>query len=139
MKTKCITFNQEAQNSLPEHIKAKMKADREVARKRQVCPEFPYWGAKYPDARCVNGKLYDLDRCDENGNLYEPMDDIPCPFCQPEEFIECDPFNKADSICEELMEDDSAEQYDIHIDEAKAKAREWYLNWIKEMKVKYAR
>ena len=34
MKTKCITFNQEAQNSLPEHIKAKMKAAREVARKR---------------------------------------------------------------------------------------------------------
>ena len=36
------------------------------------------------------------------------------------------------------MEDDSAEQYDIHIDEAKEKAREWYTNWIKVMREKYA-
>ena len=39
---------------------------------KRPCPQFPYWGAKYPDACCVNGELYDLDRCDENGNLYEP-------------------------------------------------------------------
>ena len=32
-KTKCITFNKSAQDSLPEHIKAKMKEDREKARK----------------------------------------------------------------------------------------------------------
>lgn len=32
-KTKCITFDKSAQDSLPEHIKAKMKADREKARK----------------------------------------------------------------------------------------------------------
>ena len=106
--------------------------------KNEPCPEFPYWGATYPDACCVDGTLYDLDKCDQNGNLYEPMDDIPCPFCKPEDFIECDPFNKADNICEELMEDDSAEQYDIHIDEAKEKAREWYIDWIKKMREKYA-
>ncbi|GAB6121638.1 hypothetical protein [Dysgonomonas termitidis] len=29
---KCITFDREAQEALPEHIKAKMKADREKAR-----------------------------------------------------------------------------------------------------------
>ena len=29
---KCITFNKNAQDSLPEHIKAKMKADREKAK-----------------------------------------------------------------------------------------------------------
>lgn len=28
---KCITFDKEAQEALPEHIKAKMKADRERA------------------------------------------------------------------------------------------------------------
>lgn len=34
---KCITFDKAAQESLPEHIKAKMKADREIARaKRDV-------------------------------------------------------------------------------------------------------
>ena len=59
-------------------------------------------------------------------------------YCHPEEFIECDPFNKADNICERLMEDDSAEQYDIHINEAKEKAREWYLRWIEEIRMKYA-
>jgi hypothetical protein len=51
------------------------------------CPEFPFFGARYPDARCVDGKLYDLDKCDGNGNLYEPGDDWPCPFCQTEAFI----------------------------------------------------
>lgn len=49
---------------------------------KKPCPQFPFWGAKYPDACCVNGELYDLDRCDENGNLYEPIDYVPCPFCQ---------------------------------------------------------
>ena len=102
------------------------------------CPEFPYWGASYPDACCINGKLYDLDRCDENGNLYEPDENIPCPFCQTEDFIELDPFCKEDEICDELAEDDSLEQYAIHIEEAKQKAREWYLNWIKGIKERYA-
>ena len=34
---KCITFDKKAQDSLPEHIKAKMKADREKA----TNPEIP--------------------------------------------------------------------------------------------------
>lgn len=38
------------------------------------CPEFPYFGARYPDAQCIGGKLYDLDKCDDNGNLDEPTD-----------------------------------------------------------------
>ena len=36
-RIKCITFDKEAQDSLPEHIKAKMKADREKSRN----PEIP--------------------------------------------------------------------------------------------------
>lgn len=52
------------------------------------CPEFPYFGARYPDARCIDGRLYDLDKCDEEGNLYEPSDYDPCPFCRPKEFME---------------------------------------------------
>lgn len=53
---------------------------------QNMCPEFPYFGASYPDARCVDGVLYDLDNCDENGNLYEPTEQIPCPFCRPEDY-----------------------------------------------------
>lgn len=35
-KTKCITFDTEAQEALPDHIKAKMKADRDRARAKQL-------------------------------------------------------------------------------------------------------
>lgn len=53
------------------------------------CPEFPFFGASYPDARCVDGLLCDLDDCDENGNLYLPREEIPCPFCRQKDFMEC--------------------------------------------------
>lgn len=108
----------------------------EMSENKKTCPQFPYWGASYPDACCINGKLYDLDRCDENGNLYEPIDDIPCPFCQTEEFIELDPFSWVDHFCEEMEENgdtitDSMEQL------AKQKARQSYLDWIEKMKERY--
>lgn len=51
------------------------------------CPEFPYFGAKYPDATCVDGFLWDLDDCDENG-LLSSGDNPPCPFCNTDAFIE---------------------------------------------------
>ena len=59
-----------------------------MATKKQQCPEFPYFGANYPDACCIDGYLYDLDNCDDNGNLYEPPEKIPCPFCNKEEYFE---------------------------------------------------
>lgn len=34
-KTKCITFDMEAQEALPDHIKAKMKADRDKIKAEQ--------------------------------------------------------------------------------------------------------
>ena len=34
-KIKCITFDKKARNSIPEHIKAKMKTDREKAENTQ--------------------------------------------------------------------------------------------------------
>lgn len=34
---KCITFDKEAQDNLPQHIKDKMKLDRDNARKNKVC------------------------------------------------------------------------------------------------------
>lgn len=54
----------------------------------QSCPEIPHFGAWYPDARCIDGQLYDLDKCDSDGGLFEPGDYIPCPFCQTAEYIE---------------------------------------------------
>lgn len=45
-----------------------------MSKNEEVCPEFPFWGASYPDACCVNGVLQDLDYCDENGNLYDKND-----------------------------------------------------------------
>lgn len=58
---------------------------------KNQCPEFPHFGASYPDATCIDGYLWDLDKCDENGGLYGGGDD-PCPFCNKEEYIEwiCD-------------------------------------------------
>lgn len=50
--------------------------------------EFPYFGANYPDARCVDGNLLDMDKCDEEGNLFTSDEDNPCPFCRREEFIQ---------------------------------------------------
>ena len=32
-----------------------------MSENKKPCPQFPYWGASYPDACCV-----DLDYCDEN-------------------------------------------------------------------------
>jgi hypothetical protein len=37
---KCITFDKNAQDALPEHIKTKMKADREKARANQKQKEI---------------------------------------------------------------------------------------------------
>lgn len=45
------------------------------------------FGAPYPDSICVDGRLYDADNCDDNGALYEPGDDIPCPMCYPKAAI----------------------------------------------------
>ena len=32
--------------------------------KIKQCPEFPFFGALYPDARCCDGYLWDLDSYD---------------------------------------------------------------------------
>lgn len=54
--------------------------------KKNLCPEFPYFGAKYPDARCIDGYLWDMDSTDESG-LFTIGGEIPCPFCNTEMFI----------------------------------------------------
>lgn len=51
------------------------------------CPEFPHFGAPYPDARCINGYLWDLDKFDDKVGLYGGGND-PCPFCNTQEYKE---------------------------------------------------
>lgn len=65
---------------------------------RNTCPEFPLFGANYPDATCIDGILYDLDNVGDDGVLIKPLEEIPCPFCRTEEFIRYDPFNKEYSM-----------------------------------------
>jgi hypothetical protein len=40
-----------------------------------------HFGAAYEDAQCFGGILYDMDNSDSEGNLYEPLDQTPCPKC----------------------------------------------------------
>lgn len=98
------------------------------------CPEFPYFGAAYPDARCIGGYLYDMDDCNESGNLIERDNGIPCPFCNTEEFVKYDPFSKLD----EFIENDGS-GYESCVAKAMPKVREWYLDWIEKMRERYGK
>jgi hypothetical protein len=53
---------------------------------KQQCPEFPHFGARYPDARCIDGYLWDLDS--DNDGMFTRGGDDPCPFCNTEQYIE---------------------------------------------------
>lgn len=50
-----------------------------------ICPEFPHFGASYPDARCIEGYLYDLDSLE--GDFLTVGGDDPCPYCNPSDYI----------------------------------------------------
>lgn len=47
--------------------------------------EFPHFGANYPDAKCIDGYLWDLDSGD--GHYLTIGGDDPCPFCNTEEWL----------------------------------------------------
>ena len=55
--------------------------------KNKQCPEFKYFGAPYIDARCINGFLWDLDKCDGKNGLYGGGEE-PCPLCNKIPFKE---------------------------------------------------
>lgn len=55
---------------------------------KKQCPEIPFFGARYPDARCIDGYMWDLDSCDEPGGPLFSGGDVPCPFCNAEKYIE---------------------------------------------------
>lgn len=80
--------------------------------KEKQCPEFPHFGARYPDARCIDGYLWDLDS-DDNGCLTRGGD-YPCPFCNTEAYV------------------------DHHIGEAgDGPTREEMLKYIESLRLKY--
>ena len=56
---RCITFDKEAQDNLPEHIKAKMKADRDKARANKVfsLPECVFNYCPHPNECKIGGCL----------------------------------------------------------------------------------
>lgn len=45
------------------------------------------FGANYLDSACYGGVVYDLDCCDDNGNLFEPSMYVPCPLCNTVEAV----------------------------------------------------
>lgn len=102
-------------------------------KEKQPCPEFPFFGATYPDARCIAGYLWDLDRCNEKGELYGGGN-IPCPFCNTEEFIEYDPLDLEYAFLPTGVEEPTPEQ----INEAKRRAKEDYIIWIDKLRKRYA-
>ena len=53
--------------------------------------EFPYFGASYPDARCIDGYLWDMDsgEANEDGVSYSyGGNGYPCPVCNTKEWLE---------------------------------------------------
>ncbi len=65
------------------------ESNSEVPTLPQGCGYTGYdFGGGYIDSQCFGGRLYDLDDCDEPGGmLYEPLEFIPCPKCNHEEWI----------------------------------------------------
>ncbi len=67
-------------------IKNNNVAEQTENNKVNSCPEFPYFGAKYPDATCIDGYLWDLDSHEKGKGLTQGGDE-PCPFCNKEKFM----------------------------------------------------
>ena len=49
--------------------------------------EFPYFGACYPDARCCDGYLWDMDSWDESLGGMTIGGDNSCPVCNTDEWL----------------------------------------------------
>jgi len=61
------------------------------------CIEFPFFGARYPDAACIDGWLCDLDSGEDGMVAYH--EEHPCPVCRTREYIQVlldneDPLNR---------------------------------------------
>jgi len=50
--------------------------------------EGRHFGARYNDATCIDGYLWDLDSCDEPGGDLYHGGDIGCPCCNTKEYLD---------------------------------------------------
>ena len=50
--------------------------------------EFPHFGASYPDAKCCDGYLWDMDSLDESLGGFTVGGDEPCPVCNTEAWLD---------------------------------------------------
>lgn len=66
----------------------------------EQCPEFPHFGAWYPDARCIDGYLWDLDSSDGDGDeqVLTSGGSDPCPFCNTKEYIKWTGLSRKDAL-----------------------------------------
>lgn len=48
---------------------------------------YEFGAGTYPDSVCIDGRLFDADHCDDEGNLFDIDEDVPCPICRREEAI----------------------------------------------------
>lgn len=46
-----------------------------------------HFGARYPDAICIDGELWDLDSCDEPGGPLFSGGDMACPCCRTADYV----------------------------------------------------
>jgi hypothetical protein len=74
--------------------------------------EFPHFGAQYPDGKCINGYLWDMDSYEDGS--YTIGGDDPCPICNTEEWLK-------DVLDDEIF-----------------KTREDALKYVEKLKSKYA-
>lgn len=74
-QTKCITFAKAEQDALPEHIKAKMKADRDKARAEQL-KQYAYCTKSYVN----NGIAFDTGYIESipKGEIFLPNANWRC-------------------------------------------------------------
>ena len=47
--------------------------------------EFPHFGPNYPDAKCIDGYLWDMDSYEDG--VYTIGGDDPCPICNTEKWL----------------------------------------------------
>ncbi len=99
------------------------------------CPEFPFFGASYPDATCIDGELWDLDKCDENG-LISSGDNPPCPFCNTEAFIDYHT-DIDDNELQDMKNDENLSEEDKKEILDSNRTKEDATKWAESIKVKY--
>jgi hypothetical protein len=57
-----------------------------MAEEKKGCGvEFPHFGASYPDAKCIDGYLWDMDSYEDG--VYTIGGDDPCPICNTEKWL----------------------------------------------------